>query len=73
MEIMMKQMGMEVPKVKPILELNPNSEIIQKLNENYNEEILKVLFDEAKLAVGMEISNPKEFIDRINSILKKSL
>ncbi len=73
MEMMMRQMGMDAPKPKPILELNPNSEIIQKLNENYNEEILKVLVDEAKLAVGMEISNPKEFIDRINSILKKSL
>ena len=73
MEMMFKQMGMEAPKVKPILELNPKNEIISKLNENYNEEILKVLFDEAKLAVGMELSNPKEFIDRINSILKKSL
>jgi len=66
-------MGMEAPKVKPILELNPNNEIIKKLNENYNEEVLKVLFDEAKLAVGMELSNPKEFIDRINSILQKSI
>jgi molecular chaperone HtpG len=73
MEMMMRQMGMDAPKAKAILELNPNSEIIQKLNENYNEEILKVLVDEAKLAVGMELSNPKEFIDRINSILKKSL
>jgi molecular chaperone HtpG len=73
MEMMFKQMGMEAPKIKPILELNPNSEIIKKLNENYNEEILKVLVDEAKLAIGMEIKNPKEFIDRINYILKKSL
>jgi molecular chaperone HtpG len=73
MEMMMRQMGMEAPKPKAILELNPNSEIIKKLNENYNEEILKVLFDEAKLALGLELSNPKEFIDRINSILKKSL
>jgi len=73
MEMMFRQMGMEPPKVKPILELNPNNEIIKKLNENYNEEILKVLFDEAKLAVGMELSNPKEFIDRINSILQKSI
>jgi len=73
MEMMFRQMGMEPPKVKPIFEINPNSEIIKKLNENYNEEILKVLFDEAKLAIGMEIKNPKEFIDRINSLIKKSL
>jgi molecular chaperone HtpG len=73
MEMMMKQMGMEVPKVKPVLELNPNNEIVKKLNENYNEEVLKVLFDEAKLALGLEVSNPKEFINRINTILKKSL
>jgi len=73
MEMMFRQMGMEAPKVKPILELNPNNEIIKKLNEKYNEEILKVLFDEAKLAVGMELSNPKEFIDRINSILQKAI
>ena len=73
MEMMFRQMGMEAPKVKPILELNPNNEIIKKLNEKYNEEILKVLFDEAKLAVGMELTNPKEFIDRINSILQKAI
>ena len=73
MEMMFKQMGMEAPKVKPILELNPNNEIIKKLNEKYDEEILKVLFDEAKLSAGMELNNPKQFIDRINSILKKVL
>ena len=73
MEMMFRQMGMEAPKIKPIFEINPNSEIIKKLNENYNEEILKVLFDEAKIAIGMEITNPKEFIDRINSLIKKSL
>jgi len=71
MEMMFKQMGMEAPKVKPIFELNPENEIIKKLNENYNEELLKILFDEAKLSVGMELKNPKEFIDRINSFLKK--
>ena len=71
MEMMFKQMGMPVPEVKPILELNPNNEIVKKLNENYNEDILKIIFDEAKLTAGMELKNPKEFIDRINSILKK--
>jgi molecular chaperone HtpG len=71
MEMMFKQMGMPVPEVKPILELNPNNEIVKKLNENYNEDILKIIFDEAKLTAGMELKNPKEFIDRINSILTK--
>jgi molecular chaperone HtpG len=71
MQMMFKQMGMEVPEVKPILELNPNNEIVKKLNENYNEDILKIIFDEAKLTAGMEIKNPKEFIDRINHILTK--
>jgi molecular chaperone HtpG len=62
-------MGMPVPEVKPILELNPNNEIVKKLNENYNEDILKIIFDEAKLTAGMELKNPKEFIDRINTHL----
>jgi molecular chaperone HtpG len=73
MEMMFKQMGMDAPKPKPILELNPNNEIIKKLNENYKEEILKILVDEAKLSLGIELSNPKEFIDRLNSILEKAL
>ena len=73
MEMMFKQMGMEAPKVKPIFELNPENEIIKKLNENYNDELLKVLFDEAKLSAGMELKNPKEFIERVNSLINRGL
>ena len=36
MEKMMRAMGQAVPTQKRILELNPNNEIIKKLNENYN-------------------------------------
>ncbi len=71
MEMMMKQMGMEAPKPKPVLELNPDSEIVKSLNENYDEDKLALLFDEACISAGEEVRNVKAFTDRLNKILSK--
>jgi len=71
MEMMMKQMGMEVPQPKPVFELNPESEIIKSLNENYDEDKLALLFDEACISAGEEVRDVKAFSERLNKILSK--
>ncbi|KIM10542.1 MAG: molecular chaperone Hsp90 [Sulfuricurvum sp. PC08-66] len=76
---MMKQMGQgmggEAPK--PILEINPNHPLIQKLHDsrdqNSIEDIAHLLLDQAFLADGRELANPAAFIARLNRVMTKAL
>lgn len=59
MQQMLKQMGQEnLPKVKPILEINPKHEIFEKLLKDSNATMLNdvsfLLMDQARLARGHE-------------------
>ncbi len=78
MQEMLKQMGQtNLPKVKPILEININHDILKKLLENDSLSIINdvayILYDQARLAEGMKLDDSTEFIKRINKILSKSL
>jgi len=72
----MGQMG-DVPPIKPILQINPNHEILSKLKEtsdvNMIEDAAHVLLDQAKLFDGMEIDDTAEFVSRMNRIMSKAL
>jgi len=76
---MMKQMGQnsDVPAVKPILQLNPNHELIKKLKDSADQNLINdaahVLLDQAKLFNGMEIDDTPEFITKLNRIMLKAL
>ncbi|MBN2894594.1 MAG: molecular chaperone HtpG [Campylobacterales bacterium] len=76
---MMKQFGQakEMPKLKPILQINPNHELIKKLNDsadmNLIEDAASVLLDQAKLFAGMELDDTPEFITKLNRIMAKAL
>ena len=78
---MMKQfgggMGMEVPEVKPILQINPNHEILTKLKETGDVNLVNdaafVLLDQAKLFDGVELDDTADFIARMNRIMSKAL
>ncbi len=78
MQEMLKQMGQDnLPKVKPILEINPNHEILQKLIKNDSlatiDDIANILYNQARLIEGMKIENSADFVKRINKILAKSI
>ncbi len=78
MQEMLKQMGQtNLPKPKPILEINTNHEILKKLIENDSlstiNDVAYILYDQAKLAEGIKLDNSTEFIKRINKVLSKSL
>ncbi len=76
---MMKQMGQnsDVPAIKPILQLNPNHELIKKLKDSADQNLINdaahVLLDQAKLFNGMEIDDTPEFITKLNRIMLKAL
>ncbi len=78
MQEMLKQMGQDnLPKVKPILEINPNHEILQKLIKNDSlatiDDIANILYNQARLIEGMKIENSADFVKKINKILAKSI
>jgi molecular chaperone HtpG len=78
MQQMLKQMGqMDLPEIKPILEINPEHTIFTKINEkkdfNQLSDIAWLLLDLAKLNEGMKINDAHSFAEKINKLIEKSL
>ena len=76
---MMKQMGQggDVPEPAPILQINPKHELIEKLknssDQNLIEDAAHVLFDQAKLFDGRELDDTADFAMRLNRIITKAI
>ncbi|MEA3227914.1 MAG: molecular chaperone HtpG [Campylobacterota bacterium] len=76
---MMKQMGqgMDTPEPAPILQINPNHELMMKLKDSADQNLVTdaahVLFDQAKLFDGQELADTADFISRLNRIITKAL
>ena len=76
---MMAQMGNagDVPPVKPILQINPKHEILAKLKDSADQNLINdaahVLLDQARIFEGMEIEDTAGFISRLNRIMSKAL
>ena len=78
MQQMLKQMGQtNLPKVKPILEINPEHEIFNKilLKNDFAAlyDIAPVILDEAKLSEGMKIDDIWEFTKKLNKLIAKAI
>ena len=79
MSQMMAQMGNagDIPPIKPILQINPKHEILSKLKESADQNLINdaahVLFDQAKIFEGMEVEDTSAFISRMNRIMTKAL
>ncbi|HEV2645640.1 MAG TPA: molecular chaperone HtpG [Acidobacteriaceae bacterium] len=78
MQQMLRAMGqkdMLVPK--PTLEINPDHEIMKKLvarsQDTIAEDVAWMLFEQALLMEGVPLSNPAEFVKRLNRVLSLSL
>ena len=72
----LKQMGQtNLPAIKPILEINPDHEIIKKLAQNkvMIGEISELILDMAILSEGQNLENPAEFIANLNKFIAKAL
>ncbi|WP_435187659.1 molecular chaperone HtpG [Pseudothioglobus sp. nBUS_23] len=69
MERIMKSLGQDVPETKPILEINPTHPLVMKLKTKVDDDIVKVLFDQAVLSEGGQIKEPAEFVKRMNKLM----
>ncbi len=70
---MMQAAGQEVPETKPILEINPDHEIILKLQDESDEDRfsdwVSVLLGQALLAERGQIEDPSSFARKLNHLL----
>ncbi len=78
MQQMLKQMGQsDLPKIKPILEINPDHEIFKNILEKKAlgklDTVAHTLLDLAKLSEGMKIEDPNSFSKRIYDMLSKTI
>ena len=77
MAAMFAQMGQEMPETPLILEINPDHEILKKLNDLSDESLFAdmswILFDSAKISEGLEPKDKAAFASRVASIATKAL
>ncbi len=71
---LLKQAGQAVPDVKPVLEINPEHALIQKLQAEQDNagrfaDLASILFDQALLAEGGMPADPAAYVRRVNALL----
>ena len=70
---MLEASGQELPESKPILEINIRHPLVLRLsaeadNERFSQ-LSNIVLDHALLAEGAQLSNPAEYVRRINQLL----
>ncbi|MEO0317158.1 MAG: hypothetical protein RL404_835, partial [Pseudomonadota bacterium] len=68
---MLKAAGQKAPDSKPILEINPNHPLVQRLKyeEAKFDDWTSILFDQAMLAEGGQLLDPAGFVKKLNDML----
>ncbi len=73
MRRIMQAAGQEVPDSKPVLEVNPRHPLLEKLDAEADEDrfadLAGIVFDQALLAEGGQLSDPAAYVRRLNELL----
>ncbi|WP_293267379.1 molecular chaperone HtpG [Neptunomonas sp.] len=73
MRQIMEAAGQAVPDSKPVFEVNSEHPLIQKLDQEPDEdrfgELALIIFDQADLAAGGHLSDPAAYVARLNKLL----
>jgi molecular chaperone HtpG len=76
MRKIMAAAGQAVPEAKPILEINAEHPLVNKLDTEADEDRAKVLagvlFDQAALSAGRPLENPAQFVQELNRLMFES-
>ncbi|MDT0497921.1 molecular chaperone HtpG [Algiphilus sp. W345] len=68
----LKQAGEAAPETKPILEINPEHPLVERLKQAEGEgfgDLAEVLFGQAVLAEGGQLDDPSGFVKRLNKLI----
>jgi molecular chaperone HtpG len=73
LERLLKAAGQKVPGSRPILEVNPQHLLVQRLKSESDDarfgDWSQVLFDQALLAEGGQLEDPAGFVKRLNQLI----
>jgi molecular chaperone HtpG len=74
LEKVLKAAGQDVPRGKPILEINPEHPIVKWMSQadesEMFEDLAHVLHDQALLSEGSQLDDPSSFVRRLNGLLQ---
>jgi len=78
MQEVLRAMGQtSMQEVKPILEVNPNHEVVKKMQSMRKSKAFDdasiLLLEQALLLEGVKLDNPADFVTRLNTVLNKAL
>ena len=78
MQQMLKAMGQtNFPPMKPVLEINPDHEIVKKLGATTDDALVHdaawLLLEQALLMEGVPVENPGLFVQRLNRVLSRAV
>jgi len=70
---MLEASGQSIPESKPILEINVEHPLVNRLSEESDdarfEDLSRIVLDHALLAEGSQLDNPAEYVQRMNKLL----
>lgn len=73
LEEMLKRAGESVPVSKPVLELNPEHALVQRLRDTADDarfaDLAEVLLGQGVLAEGGQLEDPADFVRRLNRLI----
>ena len=74
MQRILRASGQEIPDMKPILEINTGHGLFKRLalregDAELFEDLTRLLHEQAILTQGRELTNPAEFVSRVNRLL----
>ena len=73
MRRLLESTGQELPTSSPSLELNPDHELVTRLGNLKEDEqfadLVHLLYGQATLADGRELTDPGNFVNRLNRVL----
>jgi molecular chaperone HtpG len=70
---MLEASGQSLPEKKPILEINVQHPLVQKLSSEPDDgrfaDLSNIVLDHALLAEGSQLDNPADYVQRVNRLL----
>jgi len=81
LEAMLRAAGQEIPERKPILELNPEHQVLKQLGKRFEKnpadpkiaDSARLLFGQAVLAEGGQLEDPTGFAELVNKLMTETL
>ena len=65
--------GQELPDIKPVLEINPEHPLVQRLgadsDDDHGDDLISVIYEQARLAGGDTLKDAAAYVRKINNLL----